>query len=349
MAISKELRLGTIALITLGIMVWGYNFLKGQKVFADRTSFYSVYNDVYQLAVSSPVYINGLPVGSVSSIEVNPDNVKEMKVTYMIEGEFSIPKDAKAMMISEGIVGGRAISIDYDHNCDGDCAPNGYQLEAGVEGLIESMVSKEEIGDYVAAFKDALDESFGGEGTNGTIQNLDSIVANLASLTGTFDKVMKQSADNLSKTMDNIESITGNIARNNKEISGIISNLDSITYDLKQAKMSTVVDKADLAMENTNTAIQSLQKTIEDSGVTLDKINSLLDEVKNGDGSLSSLLNDKELYTNMEETSKNLSLLLQDLRLNPKRYVSLSIFGGGGDKEYVKPENDPAFEENKEK
>lgn len=347
MAISKELRLGTIALITLGVMVWGYNFLKGQKVFAERTTFYSVYNDVYQLAVSSPVYINGLPVGSVSKIEVNPDNVKEMKVSYMIEGEFSIPKDAKAVMISEGIVGGRAISIKYDHNCDGDCAPNGSELEAGIEGLIESMVTKEEIGDYVEAFKDALDKSFGGEGSNGTIKNLDSIVANLASLTGTFDQVMKQSANNLSKTMDNIESITGNIAQNNEQISGIISNLDKITSDLEAAKMSTVVEKADMAMENTNTAITSLQKTIEDSGVTLDKINSLLDEVKNGEGSLSKLLNDKALYENMEETSKNLSLLLQDLRLNPKRYVSVSIFGGGNDDDYVKPENDPAFEEEK--
>lgn len=343
---NKELKLGFIAIMTLAVMVWGYKFLKGQKLFADNIVLSSVYDDVYQLSVSSPVYINGLPVGSVVAIDVNPENVKEMTVSYLIEGEYGIPSNAVAVMISEGIVGGKALSIEYDHNCTTDCAKTGQKLKSTTQGLLGGMVPKEEISEYVDAFKAALNDSFGGEGSEGmgnTMANLDATIANLASLTASLDKVMSRSASNLNKTMSNIEQITSNMASNNGQITGIISNLNQITTELNNAKMSSVVGKADLAMENTNAAVLSLQKTIENSGLTLNKLNDLLDEVRNGDGSLSSLINDKALYNNMEETSKNLSFLLQDLRLNPKRYVSLSIFGGKNEEEYVKPENDPAF------
>lgn len=344
MKISKELILGAVAIATVGIMIWGYNFLKGQDLFSESMTLHSTYDDVYQLAVSSPVYINGLKVGSVSHIDINRENVKEMRVSYFIDGDYGIPKDARAVMISEGLVGGKALALKFDHVCKGDCAQDGDHLESGKESLLASMAPKEEVNEYIEAVKSAITSSLGGENgeASGMMTNLDATMSNMATLTASLDRTMARSSKSLSNTFANLDQITQNLAANNARINTMLANLESITTDLKAAKMSGVVDKANLAMDDTRATIQQLKNVLDNGDKTVGRLNALLSKIENGEGSLGSLVNDPNLYKNLEATSRNMSLLLQDLRLNPKRYVSLSIFGGKNDKEYVKPENDPA-------
>ena len=99
-------------------------------------------------------------------------------------------------------------------------------------------------------------------------------------------------------------------------------------------------------MAETQLAIKKLQSTLDNTDQMVVSMRGVINKVNNGEGSLGRLLNDQQLYTNLENTTQNLSLLLQDLRLNPKRYVNVSVFGKKG-KEYTLPENDPAFQPNK--
>ena len=350
---SKEFKLGAVALVTLAIMIYGYTFLKGKELFAKRVNLQSVYSDVYQLAVSSPVYINGLKVGNVTKIEVNPTNAKEMMVSYFVEGDFQVPNDAKAVMISEGLVGGKALSLDYDTNCSGaNCAKSGDVLVGTSESLLASMVSKEELNGYIEIFTTAFEKAVQGEdGKNpiaNSMANLDTTLRNIASITAQIDGLLQRSSRQMQSTLSNVESITANLANNNQHISSMLTNLDQMTTNLNKADIAGVVDKANLALTDTDSAIKTLQATLESGNTSVQKLNDIMSAIKEGEGSLGKLVFQDELYNNLESTSQNLSLLLQDLRLNPKRYVSLSVFGRKNSSPYTYPEDDPAFNQDQE-
>jgi phospholipid/cholesterol/gamma-HCH transport system substrate-binding protein len=59
------------------------------------------------------------------------------------------------------------------------------------------------------------------------------------------------------------------------------------------------------------------------------------------------LLNDQKLYNNLVTSSKELNLLLEDLRLNPQRYVSVSVFGKNPQKQPYTPPAEKESGENK--
>ena len=60
---------------------------------------------------------------------------------------------------------------------------------------------------------------------------------------------------------------------------------------------------------------------------TLSEVNGLLQQIEKGNGTISKLLNDPKLYNNLQTATSELGLLMEDIRLNPKRYVHISVFG----------------------
>ncbi len=343
MTISKELKLGVIAIGTVLMMIWGYSFLKGQKLFAKSVTLYSTFEDVFQLAVTSPVYINGFKVGNVTAITVNPENVKEMEVEYYIEGEYGIPATATAKMISEGLVGGKALAIEYDYMCKNDCVKTGDVLPGRIEGLLESMVPKGEISSYVDELTSALGSSMSDSTSmvNDVSNNLTTTIENLADITESLDALLRQSSKNLSSTLRNVDDLSGSLAASDEKIANILGNLEQVSQALNKADIASVGSNANKAILSADQAITAFEATAKESNTAIAKLTDLVTEMQSGEGSMAQLINDPKLYTNLEETSANLSLLLQDLRLNPKRYVNVSVFGKKS-KAYVVPEDDPA-------
>ena len=348
---SREAIIGLLSIVTVVGMVWGYKFVKGEVMLSRSYTFISVFEDVSQLAVSSPVLVNGLKVGAITDITVNPSNTKEMFVEYNVNGEFNLPKSTKAIMISDGLVGGKSLSLEYGNICKGsDCAEDGQRILGGSRGLIGSMLAGEDLGKYVTQITDGVTKSLNTreEGNlnnpiNKTINNLQVTMENMAKLTASMDQMVRRSSTNLQKTMANMESVTANLVKNNIQVNSILSNLNTVSTDLKNANLGATVANMSNAVDGANDVMSSLATTAESADLSVKQLNEVITKMNSGNGTLSKLLNDKALYNNLELTSKNLSLLLQDLRLNPSRYVKVSVFGGKNKDEYVKPENDPAF------
>jgi len=348
---SREAIIGLLSIVTLVGMVWGYKFVKGEVMLSRSYTFMTVFNDVSDLAVSSPVLVNGLKVGAITDISVNPENTREMFVEYNVNGEFNLPATTKAVMISAGIVGGKSLSLEYDALCNGNnCAKDGQRLEGESRGMIATMLQGEDLGKYVSQITEGVSASLNnmGEGDpnsplNKTINNLQITMENMAKLTASMDEMVRKSSTNLSKTMSNMESVTANLAQNNAQINGILSNLNTVSLDLKNANLGSTVSNMGTAVDGANEVMNSLNTTAKNAELSVQQLNEVIAKMNSGDGTLARLLNEKELYENLEMTSKNMSLLLQDLRLNPSRYVKVSVFGGKNDDKYVKPEDDPAF------
>jgi phospholipid/cholesterol/gamma-HCH transport system substrate-binding protein len=350
---SREIKLGAFAFIVFILGIWGYTYLKGENIWADSYTFKTSFTDVTQLTESSPVYINGYKVGTVVDIELNPSNVREILVQFYIENDYKIPTNATVIMRSDGLVSDKALTILFDKQCtEGDCAKEGHVFPGNSIGMIESLLGgdSQEIKEYASIFGDEVTKTISkigaedGEGAiNKTILDLQITMQNMAKLTETTNSILSSSAKNLNATIANMSAITSNLAASNEQITSMLNNFNTMSQQLKDANIGNTVSSTTATLESAKTTIEQLQGTLKSADSAMKNLDVVLAKANSGDGTLSKLLNDKKLYNNLESTSNNLSLLLQDLRLNPSRYVKVSVFGKKNKDPYVKPEDDPAF------
>ena len=346
---KREVSIGLFAIIAIALLIWGYKYLLGTNLL-DRTNTYIVeYENIDGLQTSDPVLINGFQVGIVQDIFLKPEDLKTLVVRLNVNKEIKLPPNTVASLRSEGMMGGKLIVLEYSGVCSTDCLPQGSKLKGKVLGLLGSMVDPAEIDQYMTTLK----ESFGDvvdsisadpeSGVNQTVSDLRIAIANLKNTTIAMNHLFAQSSSKLSAVFDNLESVTGTLKDNNDQITGLLENTNKITAQLASARLDTTIIKANQALGNSSAAIKSLESTLEEAKSTFAGLQSILMGIKAGDGTLGQLTQDKELYDNLTRTTKNLDLLLQDFRLNPKRYVNVSVFGKK-QKEYNVPENDPAFD-----
>ncbi len=346
---SREVKIGLLTFLVLVTMIWGYTFLKGRNLLSPANELFTTYEDVTDLNVSSPIMVNGYKIGTVTKIKLNPKDVKKMDVFYLIDSDYKIPKNAVANLKSLGFVDGKGIFLEFDKECSGaDCAVSGDELKGNTISLLGSMLGTEDISQYSTELTQSarsIIANIGKEGepgsVNETVRQLEVISKNIAAITATTDKLMDNSARNLEKTIQNMVSVSGALAKSNQRIEGIISNLDKITADISKSNLGNTITKTNETLDVSKSAIADLKTTLSTTSQTMTELNAVLAKLKNGEGSMGKLMNDKDLYTNLEATTHNLNMLLQDLRLNPKRYAHFSVFGKK-QKQYTLPESDPA-------
>lgn len=346
---SKEVRIALLAIFSIAILLLGYKFIIGKSVLAKKQYFKVRYKNIDQLQVSNPVMINGFEVGSVSKIFLDPaDNVTPI-VEIEIKNNIKIPKNAKAVLASVGLMGGKAVEIKFNGVCT-DCAKSGDYLEAGVKSMLDNFVGEGQIEGYTEKLKnsalsifDTLAGESGKKEIKESIQNFEKTLQNLANSTTTLNNLLARNTNKIDKLLTNFESVVSNIQSSNTEIRSILKNLDTVSTQVKEGDVSKTINEFNATMKETKGAITELKSTLNTGEKTLISINSLLKKAESGDGSAAKILNDPALYQNLNATSRQLSLLLQDLRLNPKRYVNISVFGKK-QKEYVEPKEDPAVD-----
>ncbi len=339
----RETKIGLLAIVTLAVVVIGYQFLKGNDVFSNSNTFYIKYENVDQLGIGDQVEINGFRVGKVTDIQLNKENVRSLVVAITLNSDLPIPKNAKALVKSDGLLGGRFISLDFDKACSGaDCAVDGDYLVAAEESVIAGLIGDpaalapyfDLIRSNTGPLIDSLTSRTDTNGIGRTLHNMEVTSQNLASLTAKLDRLLARTSNNLTETTSNVASITKNLDDNNAKITSILNNVDSTTAGLAEVDIEEM-------LTTVNTTLTDLQATIKTSNGAMENLAGVTKSINEGDGTLGKLINEDEIYTRLDRTATNLDLLLQDFRLNPKRYVNVSVFGKK-DKDYKVPEDDPA-------
>lgn len=358
---SKELKIGFISLSAIAIMIWGFQYMKGKNILKKVSSYEVVYKNVEGLSVAAPVEINGYGVGSVSSIELNPEDVRSMLVKFEVQGNFKFPKETRAILATDnGLTGTKKLIIDFDRLCDGDdCLMTGERMEGSSRGMLQTLLGEDEMSEYFINLRnnagpviDTVLNRLGSKESDNlvssSLRNLEASLGHLASLSKNMDLLLKNSHQNLNKSIDNMAVVTGSFANTNEELENLVKNLSTLSSELAEAGVGETIGKASEALTSTNDLMKELKTTVDKANESFSNMNNLLTKMDSGEGSIAKLLNNPEIYDNLEATSKHLSLLLQDMRLNPKRYVRLSVFGRKGDP-YTNPSDDPAFEANLKK
>ncbi len=316
MKLSRELKTGIIAIGGILLFILGFSYLKATPLFDNSKTFYAVYKNVGGLQPGTQVSINGFAVGKVNDIRFK-DMGGNLLVTFSVDNSFEFSKNSVAELYDTGIIGGKGIQIIpvFDNAV---MAVSGDTLLTNTKPGLTDLVQKN-----LAPLQSKVE---------GAVSNADSLLVNFNDILD--DKTKKDLQNSISGLNELINSfkITTNslnslMANNKDQLEASLANIKTITENF--SKISGSLSEAGL-----DKSIVSLQKTVNN----LDK---LLMKIDKGEGTLGKLMNNEELYDNLAEASKELDLLLQDFRLNPKRYVNVSVFGKK-QKEYTLPENDPA-------
>jgi phospholipid/cholesterol/gamma-HCH transport system substrate-binding protein len=335
------------------MLIWGYKFLLGTNLLERSNTFYVEYDNVDNLQVSSPIFVNGFNVGTVKDVYMKPEDLSRVVVVLDVDRKIKLPPNTIAELRNAGMMGGKMITLAYTGNCDSDCIKSGSTLNGKSLSFIESLIQPSEIDLYMESIKrglggviDSLNQTLiEGDpqvGLGKTIADLRIAVANLKSMTIQMNELFTNSSDHLVGVLTNIEAVTGNIKNNNEQIAGLLQNVNQVTSQLASARLDTTILKANRALGSTNKTIVSLDETLEKADATFKELKTLLAQINSGEGTMGSLMKDQKLYDNLTRASKNLDFLLQDFRLHPKRYVNVSVFGKK-EKQYDVPESDPAF------
>lgn len=334
-------------MITLLIAIFGYKYLKGSNLLQQSNIYYIRFQDVGQMEASAPVLTRGFKVGSVTKIMLDPESVDWVLVTIEVNKDIMLPKNVKAVLASQGLMGGKSILLQFDSVCKEDCLPEKSYIPGEIAGVLASMFSKDEVNEHTQSFgkelNTLLDTSKANENIQlaSTIKNTHIILENLAQSSLRLNALLANSSKDISTTMANLEILSSSLARNSEALGNSIKHLDQISTSIAKADPGKLIQDADQTMIESKKTLQELSSTMKESRVAVDRLNGILSRINSGKGSLGQLINDPSLYKNLNSSSRNLNLLLQDLRLNPKRYIHVSVFGGNNQR-YEAPESDPA-------
>ncbi|MGI8950222.1 MAG: MlaD family protein [Chitinophagaceae bacterium] len=315
MKISNETKVGALTAVAVVLLILGFDFLKGKSVFNAGNFLYAKYTDTKELMPSHAVFINGYQVGSVSEVNAADKNLRNIVVTIKLKDNYNIPSNSVAY-ISTNPLGAPSIYITLGNS--NHYLKSGDTLQSSdTPGMFANLSDKiMPVADQLKTTLSSLDTVLQNVNTvldSNTKNNLQKVITNLYRVSSNFvnssaslQKLMDAENGSLALSLKNVNSFTKNLAANNFKIDSTLTNVQTLTEHLSKADVDGVVNK--------------LKSSIDSMQTALSKLNS-------SDNSIGALINEKKLYNSLNNTITSLHILMDDLRVHPKRYVNISVFG----------------------
>ena len=317
MKLRKEFIVGVIATIGICGLILGFFYFKGLELWKERASYYAVYDSSGGITNGRPITLNGLKVGSIVDVSFNPANLKSVVVSMEISDKsvLNIPVGTYAKLNSDLLAGpyielqwkdtnvyynsGDTLVSDVSKDIEDQINERLIPLEKKTNELISTADSA--IKTIEAIFSrntDNLDESF--DGIRRAILNFESVSLRI-------DTLIRSEKNRISRVLVNVESITNNLKQSNEAIEKTFSNLSQITDSL---------------------AVVDFVGTIDEAKSTLEMVNLLMDDIQNGDGTITHLIQDTLIYNNINLMLDEATRLVENIKVHPNRYLQFSVFGG---------------------
>lgn len=300
--INRETKIGLVAVITIALLVWGVNFLKGKNVFKNSKELYALFGQVDGLTDNAPVILNGMKIGQVYSIRMLANKQNRVLVSFDVGEKYFIPFGSKAVIYSMDLLGTKAIRIDISNqqqgHQEGDTLTSEY--DNGLSELLTPIrIEAENIMRSVDTLLLNVNRVFDGKSQD----NLRASLANIEATTNNLQYLTDRNGS-LSGSLANLQSITANISASNQQITRLIGNLSQLSDSLAQSQLRSAIDNLSVALTD---------------------ISQLLNSVNSGKGTLGQLAENDSLYHSLNTLSAELSSLLKDYHANPAKYMYLQI------------------------
>ncbi len=304
---SNELKVGFLALLAFLILYFGFNFLKGNDVFSTARVYYVEYDNVDGLMVSNQVMVNGIEVGKVKKVEILPEKANKILVTLRLSQDILIPDKTVAVLSDGALLGGKIIRLRLEGK--GNLAEDSFlkgETEVGVTALLKERAIP------VIANADSLLVSF-------------RQISNKFDHTGTYLNTLLKTSN---ETVSNINgSVNGIVADNKANIAQISSNMKTLSTDLieTEKQLRPLLTKFNTVADSLNAL--KIGKTLKEVDATVVSLKKIVQGLERGEGTAGKLIKNDSLYLGLNKTIVELDNLLLDFRLQPKRYIGISVFG----------------------
>ena len=293
MKISREIKTAILVLAGLAFCIYMFTYLKGEDLFVSSKNYYTEF-DYKGIKMSSPVTIKGNNIGKIEDIRYDFETEKTI-VEFSVNPELKFSKNSIIRLYQDGLMGGNALAIIKAE--DGDVAQAGDFIQSEVK---QSIIS-------------SLEGNFSGisQDLSVTLRSSDTLLTNLNALVvDDSDNGLKQVIAELNSTLKSFKTLSYNandlIKENDKKIAALLDNFEQTSSEL--TILIKGLNEADLA------------KTVKNLDDMVLKFNELASGLESGEGSMGKLLKDDALYKNLDSASKELKLLLLDIKLHPARY-----------------------------
>lgn len=301
MKIRNEVKIGILVIIAIAVLLWGINFLNGKSLFAHTKTYYAVFENVDGLKLSAHVVVSGVKVGQVNTITLIKGNSGDALVEFYVEKGFDIYKGTVAQLNSVDLFGTKVINLLLSESESLHMANDTLMSEEKTDMTEDMMSVKDKAENIIVTLDSAIQNTL----SKHAIKSLHSAIRNIEMLTSSLNATMGSGGE-MNETIRNMNLISENIKNNNKQIAAIIQNMGTISDSLATSEIKSVID-------NSNKAIKSLAEVI-------NKINS-------DEGTIGKLMNSDSIHNNLLQVSRDLDMLLKDMKENPNRYVHFSLFG----------------------
>lgn len=302
MRISKEIKVALLGIVALVVLYFGFSFLKGSNVFSSDKSYYVVYSNVDGLALSNPVMLNGIRVGAVKEMKLLTDQGNQIQVEITVMEEVQIGDSTIAALTSSDLLGSKAIILYLGNNSE--VYDGGERLIPFRETSITDMLTSKAVPviDRVDTTLVRVNRLLDSEAKD----NLHSILENSKETTEALNNLIRSNQRNINAITTNLNQLVSSLRQTQQHIDRIAVNMTEITDTLKQVEINKLVN-------NANSAVKELEEAVT-------KLNS-------DKSSIGRMMNDDELYRNLDRSTEALNMLLRDIQANPKRYVNFSLIG----------------------
>ena len=344
---KKETILGLFALLVISGTIWGYNYLKGKNLLARTQIFYADYQEIGDLMVSAPVKINGFQVGTVTGVDLRKDDMRVIRVAMSVRNDIPVPKTTRAVIEPLGIMGGAGIALEFSKPCQGDgCAQSGDLLQGEMLSLVKKMLDGEQLDTYMTQLQSGLGElvdtlTVMSEDPNSqnlvgqSLYDTREILENTRLTTEELNRMVSRLGRQVGTVLDDLQAVTGTLKSQQDDIANTLQNARTISDQVAEADLGKTITES-------RATLQTIDGTVAELGSATKELQTVLDRINSGEGTLGKLVNEPDVYQQLERSLTNLDLLLQDVRLHPRRYINVSVFGGK-DAGYERPDHDPAF------
>jgi phospholipid/cholesterol/gamma-HCH transport system substrate-binding protein len=293
--LSKEVRVGILAVVAILVLYFGMNFLKGVDIFKPVHYYYTDFSKLDGLVPSSPVFIKGYKVGQVESISYDFLQANSFMVKISVDKNIRIPKNSVIELFDDGLMGGKAIQLLFavqnteSFHLSGDTLPS--QIAVGLfDQLSADLLPKiQDIAVQADSLLLSVRTLVEDESVQNSLKSIERTTVDLAESSSSLKKIVQ---NDIPKVIQNVHVLTDDFM--------------AVSGNLKQIDFAATMDRVD---------------------VTIKDLNQITRKVNDSEGSLGLLLNDKNLYMNLVNASNSADELLIDLRQSPKRYVHFSLFG----------------------
>jgi len=314
--IRKEIKVGAVFVIALSVMVWGIMYLQGIEILKKKRIVYAVYDRVNGLVAANPVTIQGMKVGQVKTLYFSPKNPRKIIVElYLNNTTYPIPKNSIARIYSADLMGSKEIEILPGNSPE--LIQNGDTLMARTEATLGEEVNQQlapikhkaenlisSIDTLATILQQVLNKNTQASLTD-AIENIKIAISNITNMTYAADTLVSQQRSNLARIIINVESISSNLKKNNDKITNILDNFSSVSDSLARLNIPATFSQVDQAVYN---------------------LNEVIGKINSGEGTIGLLINDSSLYYEVDKAARDLNLLLEDIKANPKKYVHISVF-----------------------